>query len=91
MASQETDPYAACEMTPEEEKKVKSSLGRFRKEAAPVFERFRAGSIVAAEMQEIVKRLDARASEELESILGETRCHTFIEHIVKHATPKLAD
>lgn len=89
MDGNEMNAYSACEMTEEEEKKIKSSLKRFRTEAAPVFERFRAGSIELAEMREALRRLDARTNEEVKSVLGEQRHQKFIENITKDARPHL--
>jgi hypothetical protein len=85
----ESDFQAAFEITPDEEKKIETSLERFRSEADPVFERFRAGKLSESELKEDLKRLDARTSGELRAILGESRCHTYMEHIIKNATPEL--
>jgi hypothetical protein len=79
--SEELEPYAACKATSEEEQKIKVTLSRFRANAHPVFKKFRAGSISFADMKEAVKKLEAEANTEIQSVLGPDRHKAFMESL----------
>ncbi|MGC1295815.1 MAG: hypothetical protein WA869_12335 [Alloacidobacterium sp.] len=73
------DVYAGLAITPEDEKKVKSSLERFRNETKPVLKRFHEGSLPFDEMIVVVKRLEGQMSEDLKNLVGEKRFLSLME------------
>jgi hypothetical protein len=79
--SEELEPYAACKASSEEEQKIKSVLSKFRTEAKPMFEKFRAGSISFPDMKDAVKKLETEANNEIHTVLGPDRYTVFMESL----------
>jgi hypothetical protein len=79
--TEELEPYTACKATSEEEKKIKSSLSKFRSEAHPIFQKFRAGSISFTEMKDAVRKLESATNDEISTALGPDRHKLFMDSL----------